>query len=73
MFEGLVIICMVNTFGVDSSNRCFLDEIGKYEKQSSCDLEIAKQQLKWIRSFREQFGDDYMYVTNSACISESNV
>jgi hypothetical protein len=73
MFEGLVIICMVNTFGVDSSNRCFLEDIGAFERQSSCDLEIAKHQLKWIRSFREQFGDDYVYVTNSACIGADNV
>lgn len=65
-----MLICLVNDFGVDSKNECFIRQMNSFQTRPACIREGRKAELGVIRAFRSEYGDDYIYVAQIACIEK---
>lgn len=67
MFEIIAVVCLVADFGNGSSNECFFLEKGDYQTRAACMREADKSEARVKEKLQAKFGDDYVYIMQSAC------
>jgi len=67
MFEIVMIMCLINDFGADSRNECFIRSGGTFQTKAACYRQVKRDKIELLEKFRAEFGDDYVYLIDGVC------